>query len=141
MSMQLKHYAPMLATGDMNESIAFYRDLLGFTLGDTFESSGVISWCEMKLGQATLMFTQHETQTDHPGARDMFAQTTLAFYVSNVEELYESLVNRDVEVSEMRVTFYGMKEFDLQDPTGYTLLIGESTTEAPTTQDDEAAPF
>lgn len=141
MSMQLKHYAPMLATGDMNESIAFYRDLLGFSLGDTFESSGLISWCEMTLGSSTLMFTQHETKTDHPGAREMFGQTTLAFYVDNVEELYESLANRGVELSEMRITFYGMKEFDLQDPTGYTLLIGEATTESPTIQNDEAAPF
>ena len=141
MNIQLKRYAPMLATGDMHQTIAFYRNILGFTLGDTFESSGVISWCEMTLGPATLMFSQHETQTDHPGARDMFGQTSIAFYVENVEPLYETLVTKDVEISELRVTFYGMKEFELRDPTGYTLLIGEATTEAPSIESDETAPF
>ena len=141
MSIELKRFAPMLATGDMQETIAFYRDILGFTLGDTFESSGVISWCEMSLGSATLMFTQHETQTDHPGAREMFGQTAIAFYVDNVEEIYESLTTKDVELSELRVTFYGMKEFELRDPTGYTLLIGEATSEDPSVENDEAAPF
>ena len=141
MAIQLKHYAPMLATGDMNETIAFYRDILGFTLGDTFGSSGVISWCEMKLGPATLMFTQHETKTEHPGAREMFAQTAIAFYVDNVESIYESLASKDVDLSELRVTFYGMKEFELLDPTGYTLLIGEATSESPTIEEEIQAPF
>ena len=141
MSLELKRYAPMLATGDMHETISFYRDILGFTLGDTFESSGVISWCEMTLGSATLMFTQHETRTDHPGAREMFAQTTIAFYVHNVEVIYESLVNKGIELSELRVTFYGMREFHLYDPTGYTLLIGESTTDSPSTENEGSAPF
>lgn len=141
MSIQLKHYAPMLATGDMHETIAFYRDILGFSLGDTFESSGIISWCEMTLGPATLMFTQHETRTDHPGAQEMFGQTTIAFYVDRVESVYESLVSKDVELSPLRVTFYGMKEFELRDPTGYTLIIGEATTESPSIENEEVAPF
>lgn len=141
MPMKLTRSATMLATGDMPETIAFYRDLLGFTLGDKFESSGVISWCEMKLGNAVLMFTQHETDTHAPGARDIFAQTAIALYVTNVEEIYEDLIAKNLPVSDLRVTFYGMKEFDLQDPTGYTLLIGQPTDEAPTIETDEAAPF
>lgn len=131
----------MLATGDMDATIAFYKGVLGFTLGDKFESSGEISWCEMTLSDAVLMFTQHETHTDGPKARDHFAQTTIVLYVGNVEAIYEDLVDKNVSVSPLRVTFYGMKEFDLQDPTGYTVLIGQPTTEAPTVEGDGDAPF
>lgn len=141
MPLQLIRTSTMLATGNMQETITFYQDILGFTLGDKFESSGVISWCEMKHGNSVLMFTQHETDTHAPGAKEAFAQTAIAIYVRNVEEVYEEFVAKDLTVSPLRVTFYGMKEFDIQDPTGYTLLIGEATDEAPTTETDEQAPF
>ena len=141
MALQLIRSATMLATGDMHETIAFYRDVLGFTLGDKFESSGVISWCEMRSGDSVLMFTEHETSTHESGAKEVFAQTAIALYVSNVEEVYEDLVAKGLTVSALRVTFYGMKEFDVQDPTGYTLLIGEATSESPTIENDEQAPF
>ena len=141
MALQLIRSATMLASGDMHGTIAFYRDVLGFSLGDKFESSGVISWCEMKLGGSVLMFTEHETNTDGLGAKELFAQTTIALYVDNVEEVYEDLVAKGLTVSALRVTFYGMKEFDIQDPTGYTLLIGQSTSESPTIENDEGAPF
>ena len=37
-----------------------------------------------------------------------------------IEALHERLSNEKRGVSELRVTFYGMKEFDLRDPAGYT---------------------
>lgn len=141
MPIQLHQMKMMLATGDMDETITFYQDVLGFALGDKFESSGEISWCEMTLGDTALMFTQHETHTNEPEARDQFAQTTIVLYVGNVEAIYENLVNQDISVSPRRVTFYGMKEFDFQDPTGYTILIGQPTTEAPTVEGENNAPF
>lgn len=141
MALQLIRSVPMLATGNMDKTIAFYRDLLGFELGDKFESSGEISWCEMRLGGAVLMFSQHETKTDAPGAGEVFAQTAIALYVRNVEEAHEELVRAGVNASSLRVTFYGMKEFDLRDPTGYTLLIGQATDESPTVDGEEGAPF
>ena len=141
MSIQLHQMKPMLAARDMHETIAFYSDVLGFTLGDKFESSGEISWCEMTLGNAALMFTTHETHADAPGAKDVLAQTAIVLYVGNVEAVYEDLIDKGVDVSPLRVTFYGMKEFDLHDPTGYTILIGQTTDEAPTIEGENDAPF
>jgi uncharacterized glyoxalase superfamily protein PhnB len=130
---------PMLATGDMDATVTFYQDALGFDMGDKFEASGTLWWCEMKCGPAKVMLTQHETKVDGPGAYDTFGQTAIAFYINDVEDLHASLVDRGYEPSELRVTFYGMKEFDLRDPTGYTLLIGQPTSESPTVETD--APF
>jgi catechol 2,3-dioxygenase-like lactoylglutathione lyase family enzyme len=39
MPIQLHQMKTMLATGDMDATIAFYHDVLGFTLGDKFESA------------------------------------------------------------------------------------------------------
>lgn len=141
MPIQLHQMKTMLATGDMDATIVFYRDVLGFTLGDKFESSGEISFCEMALGDASIMFTTHETSTNAPGASETFAQTSIVLYVGNVEAVYEVLVDKGIQVSALRVTFYGMKEFDFQDPTGYTILIGQPTQEAPTIEGENDAPF
>ena len=139
--MKFINHTPMLATGDMDITIDFYRDALGFQQGDKFESSSVIWWCEMQRDDITLMFTQHETHTDWPGAQEGFHQTSINFYVDDIEELYESLQRKGYKTSDMRVTFYKMKEFDMTDPTGYTLLFGQPTDEAPTVEDPNPAPF
>ena len=132
---------PMLATGNMEASIAFYRDALGFEPKDKFESGGTTWWCELEQGTSKIMLTQHETRVDAPGAYEIFGQTSLAFYVEDVTEVHARLRDRGLLLSDVRVTFYGMKEFDLRDPTGYTLLIGQRTDEAPTVEESDKPPF
>lgn len=139
--MKFLRHVPMLATGDMDVTIEFYRDALGFELGDKFESGSIIWWCEMKRDGVTLMFTQHETHIELPGAREGFDQTSVNFYVDDVMGLHRELRAKGYEPSPVRVTFYKMKEFDLKDPTGYTLLFGQTTDEPPTVDNPKAVPF
>ena len=140
--MKLNNIIPMLATGDLDETIAFYRDVLGFDLRDKFESGGRVWWCEMVRDGNAIMFTQHESRVDAPGAREGFTQTSINFYVDGgIEEMHMSLKEQGHTVSDLRVTFYGIMEFDLKDPTGYTLVFGEPTDEPPTVVDPSEAPF
>ena len=140
--MSLKNIIPMLATGDMEETVAFYRDRLGFEVRDKFESGGRCWWCEMVRDGQALMFTQHEVDVDAPGARVGFRQTSINLYVDEgVEEFHARLKEQGVAVSELHVAFYGMKQFDLRDPAGYTLIIGQPTDEPPTVVDPGEPPF
>ena len=140
--MKIQSIVPMLATGEIEESIRFYRDVLGFELRDKFESGGRLWWCEIARDGRSIMLTQHEVDVHAPGARSGFAQTSINVYLSEgVETLHERLVGEGRAVSELRVTFYGMKEFDLKDPSGYSVLIGEATSEPPTVVDENAPPF
>lgn len=140
--MKIKNIVPMLATGDMDASIAFYRDVLGFEVGDRFESGGTMWWCELARDGQSLMLTQHAVDAAQAGAREGFGQTSINVYLSDgIAALHARLVQRGVAVSDLRVTFYGIKEFDLRDPSGYTLLIGQATDEPPTVVDEHAPPF
>ncbi len=140
--MPLKNIIPMLATGDMDETVAFYRDVLGFEVRDKFESGGQTHWCEMVRDGQALMFTQHEVDVDAPGARGGFGQTSINLYVDgSVEEFHARLKAQDIAVSELQVAFYGIKQFDLRDPSGYTLVIGQPTDEAPTMVEPGDPPF
>jgi uncharacterized glyoxalase superfamily protein PhnB len=140
--MKIKNIVPMLATGDMEASIRFYREALGFELRDKFESGGRTWWCELSRDGRSLMLTQHEVDVSKAGARESFAQTSINVYLGDgIEALHERLEKERRAVSELRVTFYGMKEFDLKDPAGYTVLIGQATDEAPTVVDKDVPPF
>lgn len=140
--MKLRNILPMLATGDMDATISFYSDVLGFELRDKFESGGNIWWCEMMRDDQAIMFTQHETDVTTVGAREGFQQTSINFYLDDgVEALHAELADKGVRVSDLRVTFYRIKEFDLRDPSGYTILIGQPTDEEPTVVDPTEPPF
>ena len=60
------------------------------------------------------------------------------FYPDNVVALHESLKSRGYTVSDLRVTFYQMKEFEMEDPDGYQLWFGQETDESPTLHPDES---
>ena len=88
---------------------------------DKFESGGSIWWCEMVRDGNAIMFTQHETDVEAAGARAGFQQTSINLYLEDgVERMHAKLKDKDVDVSDLRVTFYRIKEFDLTDPSGYT---------------------
>lgn len=132
----------MLATGDMDTTIAFYTDVLGFELRDKFESGGNVWWCEMVLDGQAIMFTQHEVDVERDGARAGFEQTTINLYIeAGVEEFHARLRGDGHAVSDLHVAFYGVKQFDLRDPTGYTLVIGQPTDEPPTVVEPGESPF
>jgi len=140
--MKIKNIVPMLATGDMEASIRFYREAFGFEVRDRFESGGRIWWCEVACDGQSLMLTQHEVDVAKAGAREGFAQTSINLYLERgIEKLHGRLAGQGFSISDLRVTFYGMKEFDLRDPSGYTILVGQATGEPPTVVDEKAPPF
>lgn len=140
--MQVNNIIPMLATSDMDASVDFYCDILGFEVRDKFESGGTTWWCELVNNGHALMITQHEVDAKALSDRERNAQTSVNLYVdSGIEDLHARLKARGVAVSDLRVTFYRIKEFDLNDPTGYTILIGQPTDETPTVVEREEPPF
>jgi len=54
------------------------------------------------------------------------------FYPDNVEALHAAWKAKRLPVTELRVTDYGMKEFELRDPDGYWLWFGQESHEPPT---------
>ncbi|MFC5406443.1 VOC family protein [Cohnella soli] len=78
-----------------------------------------------------LEFIVHETgnldnirpnyPTHGPEALDLFCM------VQGVEELYDRFTSRGASIRfELRISEYGMKEFAIQDPDGYSIGFGES---------------
>lgn len=127
--MALKSLVPMLSVSDLATTMAFYSDRLGFRVRATFGDPPV--WCTLERDGVKLMFNQ-------PPAAEMAALPRHArdyqvfyFYPDDVEALHAAWRADGLSVTDLRVTDYGMKEFELRDPDGIWLWFGQDTDEAP----------
>lgn len=113
--MAFRALTPMLQTGDMDRTIAWYRDVLGFScvrrMGD--------GWCRLEQGGVSLMFMRN----DHVGAPN--ASATQYIYVDDVAALWDTLKDRVAAEWGPEDMPYGMREFAIRDPDGYLLSFGE----------------
>jgi uncharacterized glyoxalase superfamily protein PhnB len=129
--MSFKNLVPMLSVADVDRTVAFYQDALQFEIMHRYENNGHVQWAFVKSGHTELMFARSEVaQSVLPLARK--EDLVLYFYPDDVEALHTSLKARGYPVSELHLTFYGMKECLLTDPDGYHLSFGQATETSPT---------
>jgi uncharacterized glyoxalase superfamily protein PhnB len=56
------------------------------------------------------------------------------YYPEDVVALPAEVKRKASPESDLRVTFYGMKEFEVRDPDGHILWFGQGTDEVPTNE-------
>ena len=123
----LKDAIPMLICDDVQESIRFYTDVLGFTVTGRMDDVGKSGWASLNHGAVQLMLASHGPE---PVKVDgTYPQVIFYLYPEDVMALRESIVAKGYPAGDLRVTFYGMKEFELIDPSGHCLLFGQETSE------------
>ena len=129
--MTLKELIPLLSVADLKQTTAFYCERLGFRVINTFGDSEP-RWCMLARDEINLMFNQPpaEEMAELPQRAKDFQ--IFYFYPDDVAALHAGWKAAGLEVGDLRVAIYGMKEFDLRDPDGYWLCFGQSTDEAPT---------
>ena len=109
----------VLAVKNLAVSVAFYRDMLGFSLD--FEVPG---WAflsrdrfRVMLGECADAMAAHET-----GDHSYFAYVT----VDDIDELYREFVAKGVSlVQELADKPWGMREFGVRTPDGHRIMFGQ----------------
>src|SRR5258708_17177701 len=59
-TLRLRHLRPSFTVTDLQRSIAFYRDVLGFVVGDEWRENGTLAGCEIHAGAVTFMLGQDD---------------------------------------------------------------------------------
>jgi catechol 2,3-dioxygenase-like lactoylglutathione lyase family enzyme len=146
----LVRLVPMLAVRDLQRTIEWYRTKLEFECRGTFGDPPV--WCHLQRDGVQLFFNQppascfppewpgHVQPSGQPYLRPREGHPTeqirslhiFYMHVDRLPALHASLSERGTAPTPMRVTGYGMQEFELRDPDGYWLWFGEDTDEPPT---------
>jgi uncharacterized glyoxalase superfamily protein PhnB len=137
--MPVSNLTPMLNVSDVERSVEFYRRAAGFELGSDPEKLREWRWAHLVCGTAELMLS--ESGGPHPALRDgdpmassepeCLGWTTI-FYLNtdNVVANREHCIAEGFSVSELRDSFYGMREFQVRDPDGHVLWFGQDLQES-----------
>ena len=125
----LNSLTPNLMVNDVEETIEYYTDILGFTLLKTVPEVGVIDWAMVKRNNVMLMFQSAKSLKDElPKLKAQKPGGGLTFYikVDKITELHEELMDNEVEIiSDLESTFYDTIEFSIVDINGYILTFSE----------------
>ncbi len=124
----LKQLTPNLMTEDVDRTIAFYTDILGFTLKSKYPEEGAAVWAELTRDGVTVMFQSRQSMAEElPALQDAPIGTSQTFYtaVEGIDALHAALQGKVEMVQEMHTTFYGMKEFSFKDCNGYIFAYAE----------------
>lgn len=126
-TLRLRGVSPSFTANDLQRSIAFYRDVLGFVVGDEWRGeNGVLNGCEMHAGSVVFMLTQD----DFAKGRDRQKGLGTRLHVStaqDVDRLASEIKARggslDQEPTDMP---WGERIFMITDPDGFKLTIAQA---------------
>jgi len=115
--MQLKGPVPILYVANMDESIRFYSEVLGFSCANRTEG-----WAMLQCGLAeiTLSLPNEHLPFEKPGFTGSFY-----FQAENVNSVWEKLRDKVAIVYPIEDFEYGMREFAIRDNNGYILQFGQ----------------
>ena len=128
MAVEMTKITANLMVGDIDASVAFYRDLLGFELAMRAPEEGAMDWAMLVNGGAEIMLqSQSSFSDDFPplAERPIGASIILYIDVVNVKALYERVAGKANLLVDLHETFYGATEFAIEDPDGYVLAFAQ----------------
>lgn len=134
--MRMKRMTPMLNVADVERSLRFYQEIAGFDLRSPREAVEHWRWAYIQSADCELMLSESGGPTPQlsptNGPDEDGWPVIYYFYPEDVVALHADLQEKGFAVSDLRVTFYGMKEFEVRDPDGHLLWFGQETKETPT---------
>jgi uncharacterized glyoxalase superfamily protein PhnB len=120
--MKIKGLVPLLATGNLRQTIEFYERILGFECRGKFPEVNPV-WASLWNGDVEIMFSE---PNGHAEFEKPFLTGSIYVYVENVDELWERLRNEVEIVYGIENFEYGMREFGIRDCNGYELNLGQN---------------
>jgi hypothetical protein len=122
----VKQVVPFFMVANMDESLKFYVDGLGFKMKNQWEPRGKIEWCWLQLDEASLMLQEYRqnVSTEKRGVG-----TSIYFICEDSLKIYLDIIVRGLSPSE---PFVGNNCWvvGLKDPDGYAIFF-ESPTDVP----------
>ena len=134
--MKFSDVTPNLVVSNVERSLAFYRDVLGFSVSATVpEGSGPYVFAWMQRDGVAVFLNSHDSVEEHASlaARPIGGTATLFIVIeaddvaSGVDGLFASISPRAKVMMGLKDQFYGMREFGIEDPDGYVIFFAQRT--------------
>jgi len=122
-SLRLRSMAASLTVNDVPTSVAWYRDMLGFTVGERWEENGKLRGTQMKAGMCDLMLNQD----DFAKGRDRAKGVGFRLWASTVQDIDAIAARIKAQGGrldfEPRRTPWGSYSFAITDPDGLKITF------------------
>ncbi len=122
-TLRLSSIAPGLTVNDLQASLSWYCDVVGFTIAEKFEHEGEVRGAALVAGVTRLMLSKD----DWAKGRDRVKGQGLRLHLSttqDVDDVAVGIKSRGGELaSEPADMPWGARAFDLVDPDGFSLTI------------------
>ena len=114
---------PSLTVNDLQASLAWYRDVLGFTIAEEYSWDGQVRAIRLKAGPFELMLGQD----DFAKGRDREKGAGLRLYCvtpQDIDALAAAIQKRGGKLSqEVKDQSWGTRDFAVVDPDGFNISI------------------
>jgi len=122
-SLRLRSAAPSLTVDDVEKSLAWYRDVLGFTIKERWERDGALAGVEIVAGSATFYLGQDDWKKGRNRAKGegfrMYCST-----IQDIDRLAEQIKARGGRLlEEPHDEPWGGRSFAVADPDGFKITI------------------
>ena len=122
-TLRLREITPSFTASDLQRSIAFYRDVLGFVVGEEWRENGELHGCEMRAGSVTFFISQDDFakgRDRQKGIGSRLRCTTAQDLDRFAAEVKARGGTLDQEPMDMP---WGERQFMITDPDGFKLTF------------------
>ncbi len=121
--------APMLLVENVEEAVKWYGKVLGAKLQSSLPNNPPFEWASLGLGNVEIMFSKKKSAQKWYSDAVIVSETPANFiayiYVENADNLYERIKDNAKIVMEPTDQWYGLREFAIRDPFGFTLIFAQ----------------
>lgn len=114
---------PILWTENLDDTIGFYMQILGFSL---LERNDEWQWASLQKDQVHIMLSR---PNEHEKFKGIGFTGSFYFNVDDVDELWEDLKTKAKICYEIETFDWDMREFAIYDNNGYILQFGQPVNE------------
>ena len=128
-TLRLRSNMPVLTVNDVEESVAWYRDVLGFYVAQEMKLDGKLAGASLKAGAVEILLTQD----DFAKGRDRKKGVGFRLYCTtaqDIDELAEVIEARGGVLSQPpKDQPWGVRDFAVTDPDGFQISISTALPE------------
>ena len=132
--MKFTDVTPNLVVADIDRSLAFYRDVLGFSVVTSVPDAAPFVFVWLKRDDVSVFLnTVGSVKDTLPalGARPIGGTNTLFMFVEanspaeGIDALFDAVKSKARVVMPLKDQFYGTREFGIEDPDGYVIFAAQ----------------
>jgi uncharacterized glyoxalase superfamily protein PhnB len=124
---------PNLVVRDLPKSLAFYRDVLGFTVNMSVPDAPPYVFVGLERdGVPVFLNDVKSVEPDFPALASAppGGTNTMFFIITEVDAFHAAVAPHATVAMPLKTQFYGMREFAVTDPDGHVITFAERVAEA-----------